>query len=583
MIPAQRTFESKNLFLLKVCTLALCIIVGRLFYLQINQGKTLFEQSKKNFTRTENLLSLRGNILDCRGNILATNKPITAVYWQGTGQKKLTQEQLNIIKQLGIVTKKDFTEKQSLITHTEKHFKKHLLATDVSFEQLSKIAELFSDEKNISIETKFKRLYPYKSIASHVLGYLGHLGPSYEGRMGLERLFEEQLRGKKGSLLRIINSVGTHLAEYETEETLSGKDITTTLDLSLQRIAERTFPEDRTGTLILMDPRDGSLRVVLSRPTFDPNVFMNPLNPDQWQELQAQKPFLNRFCNASYPPGSIFKLVTLSAAIETGIIDPYSTWDCKGYVTLAKRKFRCARIYGHGELTTKQAVANSCNILFYEIAKKLDIDVLAKYAQIFGFGKATSNVLSERTGLVPTREWKQETKGERWWLGETLSASIGQSFLLTTPLQIARMIGSIETGYLVSTRLIESSTPQYEPLKIKYETRAFLRQTMHAVVTKGTARMFNTLDDFIIRAKTSTAQTSGLSKRKQGEAFLEHGWFAGNFSFRGSPPLTLVVLTENTGNAKLPMLIGREFLKNYQELMELREKKKRREEKNQRV
>ena len=520
MIPAQRTFGSKNIFLLKIGMLAVCIIVGRLFYLQIHRGKILFEQSQKNFTRTENLLSLRGNILDRYDNILATNKPITALYWQGTGNKKLNNEQLKIIKHIGLLTDKDFTDKQQTITHAEKHFKKYLLTTNVSFEQLSKIAEFFSGEENISIETKFKRSYPYKSVASHALGYLGHLGPSYEGRMGLEKLFEEQLRGKKGSLMRIINSVGTHLAEYETEETLSGNDIKTTLDLSLQRIAERTFPKDKSGTLILMDPHDGSLRVVLSRPTFDPNVFMNPLDPDQWQELQAQKPFLNRFCNASYPPGSIFKLVTLSAAIETGVIDPYSTWDCKGYVTLAKRKYRCARLGGHGELTTKQAVANSCNILFYEIAKKLDIDVLAKYAQIFGFGKPTSHLLSERTGLVPTREWKQQAKGERWWLGETLSASIGQSFLLTTPLQIARMIGSIETGYLVSTRLIENSTPHYEPLKIKYETRTFLRQTMHAVVTKGTARMFNKLDDFIIRAKTSTAQTSTLSKRKQGEAFL---------------------------------------------------------------
>lgn len=578
MIPAQRTFESKNIFLLKVYTLALCIIVGRLFYLQINQGKRLFEQSKRNFTRTESLLSLRGNILDCHGNILATNKAVTAIYWQGTGNKKLSPEQLQLINEIGSITEKDFSEKIQIITHSEKHFKKHLLALDVSFEQLSKISELFSHETNISIETKFKRLYPYQSLASHVLGYLGHLGSSYEGRMGLEKLFEEQLRGKKGSLIRVINSIGTHLAEYKTEETLSGNDIKTTIDLSLQRIAERAFPPDRTGTLILMDPRDGSLRVILSRPTFDPNVFMNPLDPDQWQELQAQKPFLNRFCNASYPPGSIFKLVTLSAAIETGIVDPYSTLKCKGHITLAKRKYHCARRAGHGELTTKQAVANSCNILFYEIAKKIDIDVIAKYAQIFGFGKSTNSVLSEQTGLVPTREWKRETKGERWWLGETLSAAIGQSFLLTTPLQIARMIGSIETGYLVSLRLTENSIPQYEPLKIKYETRAFLRQAMHAVVTKGTARMFNSLDDFIIRAKTSTAQTSTLSKRKQGETFLEHGWFAGNFSFRGSPPLTLVILTENAGNAKLPMLIGREFLKNYKELMELREKKKRHEE-----
>lgn len=578
MITTQKTFQSKNMFLLQISGLVLAVIIGRLFYLQIHMGPALFERSQNNFTRYENLLSLRGNILDQYGKILATNKPITNIYWEGSGNKKLTDYQIQTLKNVGIVTNRPLLERLNTIKHTERHFKKLLIASDVSFEQLSKVVEMFSADANIQVETKFKRIYPYKSLASHLLGYLGHLGPSYEGRMGLEKMFENQLRGKPGSLMRIINSVGTHLAEYETEETLSGNDIHTTIDLSLQRIAERTFPKDRSGTLILMDPHDGSLRVVLSRPNFDPNVFINPLEPEEWQKLQAQKPFLNRICRANYPPGSIFKLVTLSAALETGLIDPYSTWDCKGYVTLANRKYRCARRAGHGEQTIKQSIANSCNIIFYETAKRLDIDVLAKYANIFGFGRSTSKLLSESTGLVPTREWKQRVKGERWWLGETLSATIGQSFLLTTPLQVARMIGSIETGYLVSTRLIENSTPTYEPLKISYETRAFLRQTMHAVVTKGTAKMFNKLDDFIIRAKTSTAQTSMLSKRKQGEEFLEHGWFVGNFSYRGSPPLTLVILTEHTGNAKLPMLIGREFLRNYKDLMELRTKKKRREE-----
>lgn len=573
MIPAQKTFYAKTRHIIRVASVALAIVIVRLFYLQVQMGEFFLEKSKNNFTRHESLLSLRGNILDRYGKILATNKPVTNIFWNGSGNAKLTEEQQKTIADIGLLLERPLEERIAPVTVAEKRFQKVALASDITFEQLSKIVERFSTDPNIKIETQFKRYYPYKSLASHLLGYLGYLGNSLGGKMGLEKLFEPTLRGKEGALTRIINSVGSLLAEYKTEDTFSGQDLHTTIDLSLQIIAERAFPEDKSGILILMDPHDGSLRVVLSRPNFDPNIFTNQLDSQQWQQVQSQKPFLNRICKASYPPGSTFKLVTLSAALETKVIDQYSTWNCIGYVTFAGRKYRCARKSGHGELTTKQALAHSCNKLFFETAKHLDIDIIAKYAEIFGLGKPTNMPLGENTGLVPSREWKRRVKGERWWLGETLSASIGQSFLLVTPLQVARMIGAIETGYLVSTRLLENTVPEYEPLQITYETRAFLRQAMQAVVTIGTGRTLSRLDDFVIRAKTSTAQTSDLSKKEESDEFLEHGWFACNFSFRGDRPLTLVVLTEKTGGAKLPMIIAKEFLLNYKELMEVRQKR----------
>lgn len=573
MLPAQKTVPLKiKLFLISI-TSSFFVICIRLIFLQVHNADFFLQKSNANFTRYEHLASLRGTIRDRFGNILVTNTPVTHLYWQGSGNRTLSQQQESILKQLSDLFMLDYSALKDAIVQAERKSKKVIIIKKITREMLSMLSELFTEESSLIIESSTKRLYPYKSLASHLLGYLGTIDDTTEGKMGIERICNTILTGHAGSLLRIINSQGSHLAHHYTKHAKNGSDITTTLDLSLQKIAERIFPFDYKGALILMDPYDGSIRVALSRPTFDPNVFSEHIDNSTWKELEQQKPFLNRINQAQYPPGSIFKLVTLAAALETQLINPYTMCNCKGFTMLAKRKYRCARKNGHGSMTVIDSLAYSCNILFYELAKQLDINTIAHYAHIFGLGQPTNTLFSENTGLVPTREWKKQNKHEQWWLGETLSAAIGQSFLLATPLQIARLIGSVDTGYLVETRFLETTTPSYQPLTISYETRSFLREAMHAVATQGTARMFKILQNFTIRAKTSTAQTSTLSKRSEGKEFLEHGWFACNFNYKDAAPLTLVVVTEHTGNAKLPMLIAREFLKNFEELMQLREQK----------
>ena len=569
-------FIQKKAWLLRITVLCLSIVTARLFYLQIHSGELFAHQSKKNFTRYETILSPRGNILDNNGAIIATNRPVTSIYWKGSGNKKLTDEQLKTIEILSQLLNTDFIEKQKEIQNAERHSKKYDLIIDASFEQLSKIAELFSNETNIVIETTFKRHYPYTTLACHLLGYLGHLDNDSDhpntigGKMGIEKMYEQDLRGKVGSLMRIINSMGNHIAEYEIEKTHEGYDIVTTIDLTLQKLAEEIFPLDQPGIFILMDPYTGSLRAVLSRPSFDPNMFLEAIDKKEWNLLQEQKSFLNRICKATYPPGSIFKLVTFSAALETGIVDTHSTWYCGGYSVLNDRHYHCARKEGHGELTLKQAFAHSCNIPPFEMARRLDIDTIARYAHMFGVGEKTNEVLQEDIGLIPTKEWKKRVKGERWWLGETLSASIGQSFILVTPLQMARMVGAVETGYLTSMRITEDMPIIKEPLGIKPETRNFLQQAMYAVTTKGTARRLSYMHDFIIRAKTSTAQHSALNKKKMSAEYLEHGWLAANFSYKGQPAMTMIILTEKTGGTQLPITLAKEFLQGYRRTMEER-------------
>jgi len=552
------------------CTMfILGIITARLMYLQINLTEYFSHKSKQNFERIHKIQPMRGDILDCNGTLLATNRPVTNVYWQGTGET-LTPDQLKALHVVSTIINKPWTTDKELISkirHAEHYHQSIILASDLPFKQMSTLEELFPNHKNIILSTSFKRYYPYKSSASHILGYLGDIHLHMRGKMGLEHIFEDCLRGEYGVTLRTINSLGKKLSEQELKQTAAGHTVKTTLDISLQQISEDIFPQDYTGAMILMDPRDGAIRALVSRPSFDPSIFLGPISVEQWHDLQEKQPFLNRAFNASYPPGSIFKLISISAALELGVIEQESTWECKGFIHFGRRTYWCMRRYGHGELTTAQAVAKSCNILFYEIGKRMNVDIIAHYARLFGLGKKTGILFHEKDGLVPTTSWKQNVKGEQWWPGETLSVAIGQSYLLTTPIQIARMITSIFTKELIKPRILVNEPIERYPLEINQDTLDFLQQSMKAVVTKGTGQRVST-KDIEIYAKTSTAQVSSLSKRNINKTHLEHGWFVGYFRYKENVPLTIVIFVEHAGSSRVPTIIAKNFLNAYKKLFD---------------
>ncbi len=546
------------------------IIVVRLIYLQVYCGDYFASRSQKNFIRYTSTHSARGNIKDIHGNLLATNRPVTTIYWQGSGKSNLSEAQLELLAMIernsGItLTSGDIFA--AVLSH-EKKGKKTVLIRDIDFATLSKLVETFPNHENIIIDTHFKRFYPYNACCSHLVGYLGNIGALAHGQFGLEKLCDENLSGKNGSIRNVVNSVGQCISHVELEKALIGNDIHTTINIDLQLLCEKVFPEKRSGSFILLNPADGAIVSLVSRPHFDPNIFLNPISYEAWQELQENNPFLNRAFDASYPAGSIFKLVTISAALETGIIPEDSLWNCKGYTLFGKRKYWCARRSGHGEISIKKAVAESCNTLFFEIAKKIDIDVLADYAYKFGLGKKTNIIFPEKIGLIPSRDWKFDVKGERWWPGETLSVAIGQSFLLVTPIQVACMIASIFTGYLVSPRLLINEPVVTTPLDIKPETISFLQKSMKSVVKRGTGRSVRHVKDMTIYAKTSTAQTSDFSKRKLDEKYLEHGLFVGHFQYKDYDPLVIVVLVERVGAAQVATTIAKNFLLEYKKYMD---------------
>lgn len=542
------------------------IIISRLVYLQILQKHNFFSLGVKNFSRTESIASPRGNILDCNGILLATNRPVTSIYWQGTFNKTFTLQQRKIISTLEQIIG-DIP--QNILINVERNGTKMLIASDISFTQLSKIIELFPNSPNITINNHFKRFYPNQKIASHILGHLSSLN-NFEaiGKMGLEKILHETLQGEQGKLLKTINSLGTNIEQNEIKTALAGHNIVTTLDVSLQRIAESLFPKQYNGTLIVMDPATGALRAVVSRPHFDPTLFLDPIATPQWQSLQHGQPFLNRAFNACYPPASIFKLVAVSAALENDIISTHDTISCSGYFRFKGRRHHCDRRAGHGELCVKDAVAKSCNILFYEIATRMSIDTLADYAFRFGFGQKTRVIFPEQEGLVPTTSWKKETKGEPWWPGETLSCSIGQSYLLATPIQIACMISSIFEGYLVTPRILETERISIRPLDIKFTTRKFLQKSMKSVVRLGTGTEVSHIDDIKVFAKTGTAQVTRLARKTDLVQILPHAWFVAYFSYKDHKPLTLVILIEHAGNSKPARIFAKNFLMRYRAFMQ---------------
>lgn len=563
---SPRYFNKRLTIMLGLFFLCIIIICARLIHLQINLTNSFFQRSQKNFMRFEKIASPRGNILDSHGALLATNRPIVAMYWQGSGNKQLTTEQESALHFIEMIAEQPIDIPAAL--SAERLRKKIAIIEDLSGETLSRLAEQFPNHTNITFATTFKRFYPHGTIASHLLGYLC-VTYDEQGTMGLEKVLDQDLKGIPGELIRMINSTGKHLEEKQTKKALAGRDIITTIHLEKQYIAETIFPTDYAGALIVMNPQTGDIEALVSRPTFDPNIFLRPLHTDEWQKLQENKPFLNRAFNA-YPPASLFKLVTISAALEHNIISSYDTWNCTGSIRFGARNYHCNRHSGHGTLNLMEALAQSCNIPFFEIGKKISIDQLADYAHRFGLGMKTDSIFPEKQGLIPTTSWKQQVKGEAWWPGETLSAAIGQTFLLATPIQMARMVSAIFEEYLVKPRILINEPICKEKLTISQPTLDFLKQTMKMVTEEGTGQLLN-LKDFEIYAKTGTAQVSSLQQRRfhrDEKKYFEHAWLLAYIKYADNEPIVLVILLENAGSARLATQTAVKFVHQYRYLMD---------------
>jgi len=579
-----------------VVMILLLILASRLWYLQILNGKDFRERSNSNRTKTISTIAPRGNILDRTGRLLVTNRPCFNVVWLRPDRK----DSHRVLKRLASILE---VETSSLIdkireASDQSRYLPVTLASDIDWQTLVSIENNHLDLPGVKIQVVPRRSYADPDLGFHLLGYLGKVslnelkryagiydGDDMIGKTGIEQMLENDLRGEKGHTIMEIDSRGFLKKEVEVVKSLPGRDVYLTIDAGLQKTAEKAL-DGNPGAVVAMEVNTGRVLVLASSPSCDLERFASGLSDVEWATLTRHsplKPLLNRATKGKYFPGSTFKVVTALAALYEGIITPSTKVQCNGAIRFGDRPFRCWKHSGHGLVDLKKALAQSCDVYFYTIAEKLDIDTLAKFARALGLGSLTNIGLGESPGLIGDRAWKIRVKKEPWHKGETLNMAIGQGFNSATPLQICRLYAAIANGGILyrpmlvervvdpDGRTVRDFTPQPDGRFDDYsDMLPVIRDALVAAVNEehGTGTRA-ALDEVIVAGKTGTSQVvhteryEGMKEEDIPRNERDHAWFA-CFAPADKPEIAVAVLVENGGHggsAAAP--IARKVLEKY--------------------
>lgn len=536
----------------------LAFLTVGLLQAQVLRGGYYRNLSEENRIRLVPLEAPRGNVYDRAGRPLATNRP---AYHLVATPEDVTPEVYPQLAKLLKVSEEEIRERMS--APREYPFAPVVLAPDISKELLFKVEELRPELAGVSIQTDSIRSYPYEAVASHIIGYLGKISPeeyqredrarygfnSLVGRTGIEKAFDLKLRGWRGGRQVEVNARGEKIRVVAEKLPVPGEDVYLTLDLEFQKKLTELI-HTRKATIAFLDLKTHELLALVSSPGFDPNVFVSPSGSKERLGFLTNRdaPFVDRGAGAAYPAGSVFKLVTAIAALESGKITPHTTFRCPGYFRLkpGSRAFRCWREEGHGSLDLYRAIERSCNVYFYNVGRLVGPDLLAETARKLGFGQTFQIELSNLApGLVPDSVWKKKHFKEPWYPGETLSFAVGQSFLLVSPLQVLRLAALIaKDGEWIEPRLVRSAVSTSEPpekrkIAIHEKNLKVIRQGMLKVVESnyGTGQLAR-VDFDQLAGKTGTAQAPPREP---------HAWMTGFFPYR-DPQVAFVVMIEHGGS-----------------------------------
>lgn len=577
--PMNPRFRFKLLCLVAFVVLVFSTLAVRLVHLQIVHGAYYRSLSENNRIRVQPVGAPRGKIYDRIGRVLVGNRPAfnLVVVQEDAGDLKDTFERIG--RRIAV----DSSAVKRRMGRVPP-FRPVLISRDIDRNALAYVAEHKLDLPGLRIVVEPLRKYEYGELAAHLLGYLSEInenqlavlkGKGYQvgdliGQYGLERRYESLLRGRAGTRQVEVDALGRELLQLEGLSPEPGYDLVLTINMELQRLAESLLANNN-GVIIAMDPNNGEVLAFISRPSFDPNLFASGISEMDWKKLteNPSHPLQNRAIQGQYPPGSIFKIVVAAAALEERVITPEETIKCTGKLEFGDRVFRDWKEGGHGEVNLYKALVESCDVYFYQTGLAVGIDRLAAYAHSFGLGSPTGIGLEhEKAGLVPSREWKLETKGEAWQPGETLGISIGQGFNLVTPVQVVTMISAVANGgTLLKPHLVrEVLNPSGEvvakiqrevtgTLPVSQETLRLVREALRGVVNdpKGTGSGA-ALDGVVIAGKTSTAQViqqqadqdDEKAQQNMPKHLRDHAWFTA-FAPYEKPSIALVIFIENAG------------------------------------
>jgi penicillin-binding protein 2 len=512
------------------------LLLGRLWYLQVTRSDAYSSLSDRNRTRLIPIEPPRGSIFDRNGELLVENRPsfsVTLIRQEIEDPERLL---LRLNTLLG-VPYSDLQRKYSLL----KRYPPYLpapLVNDISRDTMEILQENDLDLPGVLIKVVPVRTYTQGTRGAHLFGYTGEISekdlqaPQFSGyrpgdmvgKTGLEKHLESELRGISGERRVEVDAHGRELRQMQGFAPVPGKKVYLSIDSQLQQVAEEAFGEE-SGAAVAIDIETGEILAMASQPTFDPALFSGGISFNEWNTLRDDplKPLQNRVISGQYPPGSTFKLVTAIAALRNGAATPETTVNCTGSITLGKNNqvIRCWNRKGHGSVNLRRALKESCDVWFYEVGLKLGIDKLAATALEMGMGQSYDFPLdSVKKGLIPTKEWKKKRFNQGWFNGETAIASIGQGYVLTTPLQLAVMTAAVANGGKVlrpqvvkriedlNGRIIFNAAPDpFNTLNLPPGMFAAVRQGMEAVVHEGGGTgAASRIPGLRVAGKTGTAQ-----------------------------------------------------------------------------
>lgn len=575
----------------------LAALVGRIYYLQVVESERYHMLAEENRINMRLLPPSRGRILDRFGVPVAINEQNYRVLIKSEN----TPDVSAVLDRLAMIIPIDADEKSRILKEIRRK-KKFVPVTVREFLDWKDVARLevnAPDLPGVTIDVGERRLYPNGIAAVHVLGYVG--APRREdltgdpllelpgfriGRSGVERAFDKPLRGKAGASQLEVNAVGRVIRELDQREAEAGRDVVLTMDMALQRSAMRRLG-DESGAVIVMDIETGGLIAQASTPSFDPNAFTEGLSNAEWRALadNERAPLRNKAIAGEYAPGSTFKMVVALAALEEGVITPKTSFFCPGHLELGDGKFHCWKRHGHGHVDLVRSISESCDVYYYEIARRVGIDKIAEMAARFGLGTDLGlDVPGERTGLVPTKSWKRAVIGQPWLLGETLVTGIGQGFLVATPLQLvtmtARMVNGGKAvfphlardvargGELTERVPREQASIGVDAGHLELMMKAMAEVTLDPRGTAYAARI--KVPGFSMAGKTGTAQVRRITRREREVGvrtneeipwrFRDHALFVGYGPVEKPRYAIAVVVEHGGGGSSVAAPIARDIL-----------------------
>ncbi len=553
-------------------------LISGFWRLQVQNPDVYSEAAERNRIKSTPILAARGKILDRDGRTIVDNK---ASYSLLLNRSQINSEHLPAICD---ALQLDYGEVSAKVRHM-RSVPQIIIKDQLSRDEIAWI-ESHQDSATypeMQLIKSWKRQYPQDGFAAHAVGYVGEIAEAelnqpqfldYHqgdiiGKDGLERQYDSTLRGTDGQQRVLVDNMGRERQMEGTQEAVPGKDLRTTLDLDLQSVAELSM-DNKRGAVVALNPQNGEVLAMVSRPTFDPNKFTGRISRTDWNEIMQDphKPLLNRAIQAQLAPGSTFKPIMAIAGLEAGVVDDETHFHCPGGASFYGHYFACHIKRGHGDITLHRAITQSCDVYFYNVGNRLGIDRIAHYADLAGIGRKTGiDLPNETQGTMPSTKWKMRLARQKWYAGETISVAIGQGAVTVSPLQIAAALGGLGAGgnwykpHLTSGQAPAlTSQGNFNPENLEQVISG-----MYGVVNEGGTGRAAYMPNIKICGKTGTAQVASSDKTKGAKlrsALANNAWFVA-FAPMEKPEIAVVALFENGEESYNAVPIVRDVIKAY--------------------